>query len=365
MGHALGLGHSFSDDLTYKNASWSQPGEYDDEWDLMSALHVLTAPNPSYVSTPVGLNGYTLDKLGWLSRTAVRTWGANGVASGSVDLSPLYGTGGTRLVRVPLDPNDPFHLLTVEYRYPVGLDAPVGTPVVQVHEVKGGTTYLERRLGDRSPDQDVTVGGTRVRVVSTGGTTARVAISTDVVSRCLPGYVWREARPGDLVCVTPATRTQTRSDNAAAGSRWVTGPYGPHTCRAGYVWREAFRGDDVCVTPAVRTQAARDNAAAASRANPARTVYGPNTCAAGFVWRDGDASDFVCVPGATRAQTAADNGAAASRWVSGPYGPHTCRSGYVWREAWVGDDVCVTPALRAQAAADDLAAGTRVLRPGG
>lgn len=117
-------------------------------------------------------------------------------------------------------------------------------------------------------------------------------------TRCLTGYVWREARAGDQVCVTPATRTQVRADNAVATSRWVVGPYGPHTCVQGYVWREAFPGDDVCVTGSQRTQAAVDNAAAPTRRNPARFAYGPNACKPGYVWREADASDVVCVPGA-------------------------------------------------------------------
>ncbi|GAB3139473.1 hypothetical protein [Microbispora hainanensis] len=89
-------------------------------------------------------------------------------------------------------------------------------------------------------------------------------------STCLEGYVWREARTGDVVCVTPATRTQTKADNAAKASRWTSGPFGPHTCVNGYVWREAFTGDDVCVTPAVRAQAKADNAKAADRRVSAR-----------------------------------------------------------------------------------------------
>jgi hypothetical protein len=43
-------------------------------------------------------------------------------------------------------------------------------------------------------------------------------------------------------------------------------PYGPDTCIQGYVWREAGPGDVVCVTPATRSQASSDNAAAASNA---------------------------------------------------------------------------------------------------
>jgi len=85
---------------------------------------------------------------------------------------------------------------------------------------------------------------------------------------CLNGYVWREAYPGDTVCVTPATRTRAAQDNAAASSRRdPSAGYGPYGCRSGYVWREARASDLVCVTPNVRAQAKADNAAAAARRN--------------------------------------------------------------------------------------------------
>jgi hypothetical protein len=84
---------------------------------------------------------------------------------------------------------------------------------------------------------------------------------------CKNGFVWREARPGDHVCVTPQTRSQTAADNRMAASRRSPngGPYGPDTCKQGYVWREAFPGDLVCVPPQTRAQAAEDNSLAASR----------------------------------------------------------------------------------------------------
>jgi hypothetical protein len=84
---------------------------------------------------------------------------------------------------------------------------------------------------------------------------------------CLEGFVWREANPSDLVCVTPAVRSRTAQENQRATSLREPngGPYGPDTCKQGYVWREAFAGDTVCVTPAIRTEAATDNAAADSR----------------------------------------------------------------------------------------------------
>lgn len=87
---------------------------------------------------------------------------------------------------------------------------------------------------------------------------------------CISGYVWREARPGDKVCVTPQIRSQTAGENRAAGANRQPGggAYGPNTCKQGFVWREAFAGDAVCVVPESRTQAARDNAMAAGRVVP-------------------------------------------------------------------------------------------------
>jgi hypothetical protein len=64
-------------------------------------------------------------------------------------------------------------------------------------------------------------------------------------------------------------------------------------CASGYVWREAFPGDVVCVTPETRAQAARDNSEAAARREPGGGAYGPNTCRSGYVWREAGPEDLV------------------------------------------------------------------------
>lgn len=92
--------------------------------------------------------------------------------------------------------------------------------------------------------------------------------------------------------------------------------YGPDTCRQGYVWREAFPGDHVCVSPDTRTQAARDNRQAAARRESNGGAYGPDTCRQGYVWREASPDDHVCVTPETRAQAAADNAQAAARRAS-------------------------------------------------
>ena len=102
------------------------------------------------------------------------------------------------------------------------------------------------------------------------------------------------------------------------GAAAVAQDYGPDTCVQGYVWREAFPGDHVCVDPATRAQAAEDNRLAAQRREPAGGEYGPDTCRAGFVWREARPDDHVCVPLETRAQAGADNRAARRRIVRPP-----------------------------------------------
>jgi hypothetical protein len=83
---------------------------------------------------------------------------------------------------------------------------------------------------------------------------------------CIQGFVWREARPGDTVCVTPDIRSAVAQQNSNAGAnKDPNAGSGPESCSQGYVWREAFNGDTVCVTPAFRQQMFDANGAAASR----------------------------------------------------------------------------------------------------
>jgi hypothetical protein len=103
----------------------------------------------------------------------------------------------------------------------------------------------------------------------------------------------------------------------AAGAAIMPGeaqpPYGPDACRGGYVWREAFPGDHVCVGVRTRDQAADDNWQTSARRDPGGAPYGPHTCRQGYVWREARPGDHVCVSPETRAQTASDNRQAAAR----------------------------------------------------
>lgn len=84
--------------------------------------------------------------------------------------------------------------------------------------------------------------------------------------RCRPGFVWREARATDFVCVTPESRSLATRENATASSRIdPNGQWGPFSCVSGFVWREAFDGDTVCVTPERRAAVREENQLGPSR----------------------------------------------------------------------------------------------------
>ncbi len=86
---------------------------------------------------------------------------------------------------------------------------------------------------------------------------------------CKPGHVWREAFPDDHVGGQhgpglPDIRKQTADENAAAaGRRAGGGAYGPDTCKPGFVWRETRPADHVCVSPGSRARARVNNGNAA------------------------------------------------------------------------------------------------------
>ena len=128
--------------------------------------------------------------------------------------------------------------------------------------------------------------------------------------KCLPGYVWREAFPGDHVCVTPETRSQAAYDNRQASDRIDPGgAYGPNTCLQGYVWRVARPSDLVCVTPKTRDQTAYDNSQAKNRlaSNDSYVYKSPRW----FDYR----LDWCLNWGTNCGQPAADNFCMRRRWT--------------------------------------------------
>ena len=112
------------------------------------------------------------------------------------------------------------------------------------------------------------------------GLSGAVASPAEAASdTCRQGFVWRQARPSDHVCVFPKVRDEAARDNRLA---WVRRAPGSTRCKVPYVWREAFDGDTVCVPVETRTRTKSENAVAGSRQVAAKlwiTKYdtGPST----------------------------------------------------------------------------------------
>jgi hypothetical protein len=85
---------------------------------------------------------------------------------------------------------------------------------------------------------------------------------------CQPGYVAREAIPGDQACVTEAEREFASVQNRS---------YPEETCTPGLVWREVDPSDHRCVTPEERTLAWSQNDAAKARGDTSSTSSGTPT----------------------------------------------------------------------------------------
>ena len=370
VGHAIGLEHSYVDYSSYCNADWASVGEYGDRRDLMSFANVFGFPHPQYGTTPPGMNVYHLDRMGWMERDSILRFGADGTYERTVTLSTLSrgNTGlGTRMIRIPFDPFDPYRYYTVEYRTVEAMDQGLPVDTVLIHEVDdrptakcsdpsdtkpgGYRSYLKVNSNNSAVAESLNENGVSIDTLSKDPVsgTAVVRISSTRPERCREGLVWRGARSSDRVCVSGARRTDIREENRLADDRRQPGggAYGPDTCRQGFVWREAFAEDHVCVQSDSRTLAKKEN----NRAWENRLggfVYGPNTCKLGYVWREADTRDWVCVRPDIRTLVRAENASADSRRQpsGGAYGPNTCVQGFVWREAFPGDVVCVSGSRR-------------------
>jgi hypothetical protein len=166
--------------------------------------------------------------------------------------------------RLPVDPNER------EPIPPPGVSADSGkltnkrppSPFTPVPEPPGQTRIPNPHPG-QVPNPGVSPGSS---MSSKAGTPSAGAITgpPSTAARpplCQPGYVFRLARPQDLVCVQPASRDRVAQENRTAAERSLPGGH----CQPGYVWRDAFDGDGVCVTPGIRDLVHRENRTADSR----------------------------------------------------------------------------------------------------
>ncbi len=185
MGHVFGLGHTFSNDEDATNASWASPGEYDDRYDLMSAMRVRTFTPPGGVRSGPGLNAFNLRELGWLNpsdtiqittKNRYRVIVIRSLSDRAQRYCPPY------FIRVPIAKNPRSRRVrdyySVELRTPTNWDSGLGDAKSLIHKHTSERSYLIRTLGNharhRQPvghiyDTDNEIAITTLQVLSNQG----------------------------------------------------------------------------------------------------------------------------------------------------------------------------------------------------
>ncbi len=107
---------------------------------------------------------------------------------------------------------------------------------------------------------------TRVPVVRPVVHKAVRNIARASVGVLVAGLLIGQAAPA--LATTAAVPVLNTAGQAAAALRPADLPHGPDTCKNGFVWREARPADHVCVTPATRQTTSDENRLAASRVDP-------------------------------------------------------------------------------------------------
>jgi hypothetical protein len=125
VGHGYGLDHSMADGVVQ---------QYQDQWDVMSALNAARTPNPSFGEIGPGLNAANMDARGWLDPE--RVWRRTGWFDEQVQLRPHHRRDlpGYLVARV-----GSFY---VEFRMNEAWDAGIGSPVVLIHRLDANRSWL-------------------------------------------------------------------------------------------------------------------------------------------------------------------------------------------------------------------------------
>ncbi|CEF63416.1 Hypothetical protein SRAE_1000167800 [Strongyloides ratti] len=161
MVHSFFIGHSYSD-RNVKIFPFSQPGEYDDRYDLMSTANAYMHKSRFGMSGP-GLNGPHLDYLGWLPMDRMLYFGKDGRQNYTIRLSSLSisfeKTHGWLYVMIPYDRDDPNLVYTVELKTPSYFDKGINQPSILIHRIqKTGNFYYSVLISQGTDFYELTEG---------------------------------------------------------------------------------------------------------------------------------------------------------------------------------------------------------------
>lgn len=353
MVHSLHIGHSFSDQPV-KIFPYSAPGEYDDQYDLMSTAHAYMYTSSMGFNGP-GLSGPHLDYLGWLPANRIYYFGKDGpmqrLKLGSLSL-PHSDTKDWLLIILPYDRNDARLYYTLEYRTKHSLDSGIPRPGVLVHKiVNENGFYYAKLVNQGGPFYDLVensqwtvllnhnFGNRFIKIIveqlDFTGTVTVLVHSTFTATACASGESQRLAYSDDLACVPDAQQRATQDSNAQKSSRQNANG----ECLSPFVKRQGFVNDDVCVTESERLDFKNQNDRWKRFQNFFQaSTYGMNSCLEEMVWRLVDGHDYVCVTKIRRDEILHENELDKQRKAS----DGRCFQGFVFRNSVPNDNICVT-----------------------
>lgn len=145
-GHTFGYwDHSF-DDTSRRAADWSAPGEYFDNWDIMSAMNVFAFSTANGAAGP-GINTPYLNKMSFIpAHRKLQLTPTSSSQSARINVAALNRPEAAGPLYVRIGSNDADHF-TVEYRMKSGWDQAIPRATVLVHRVVNGVSYLQTTYG--------------------------------------------------------------------------------------------------------------------------------------------------------------------------------------------------------------------------
>lgn len=208
-GHVLGLDHSY-DQSTRKTNTWSAPGEYWDEYDIMSAMNVFSHWHQRFGQRGPLLCAPNLNRMSWLPRNRVWTSPHPGSFSECLELVPLGHPELPGYLAAEIGP------YTIEMRVPDRWDAGLSQACVLIHRMSGDNAMVlasdkENWVNEWQAGQ--TFGPNQVEMVIAGGTRIQVAAldAANMKARiCVNHQVGRDDKEGVLIL-----------GSVAVGDGWV------------------------------------------------------------------------------------------------------------------------------------------------
>ena len=150
MAHGYGWKHSF-DDTDRQNATWSQPGEYFDHWDIMSAMAVRTFKNSQGLTSGPEMNAPYKMKKAFIPQHRIHslTSPATEITPATYNIAAINRPEANGLLMLRIGGNDD-NYYTVEFRQKSGWDRGIDKDAVLVHQVWSGIDGKGNRVNERS-----------------------------------------------------------------------------------------------------------------------------------------------------------------------------------------------------------------------